>query len=127
MTGRRWKIKQHNHLAAGKLAAEIGVRPVIAALLIDRGFETVEAARRFLNPELNQLHDPKLLKDLDKAVGRILRAIDSGEKILIWGDYDVDGTPGPFYCVRPSKPAAGNPIFIFLTASAKVTGLISSI
>ncbi|MCV4776984.1 hypothetical protein OFM21_29865, partial [Escherichia coli] len=73
MTGRRWKIKQHNHLAAGKLAAEIGVRPVIAALLIDRGFETVEAARRFLNPELNQLHDPKLLKDLDKAVGRILR------------------------------------------------------
>lgn len=111
MTGRRWKIKQHNHLAAGKLAAEIGVRPVIAALLIDRGFETVEAARRFLNPELNQLHDPKLLKDLDKAVGRILRAIDSGEKILIWGDYDVDGTTGTVLLRKAIKACGGKSDF----------------
>lgn len=91
---RRWLIKQHDRVAAENLARTLGVRPVIAALLIDRGYGTVDSARRFMNPELNQLHDPKLLTDLQLAVARILRAIDFGEKILVWGDYDVDGTTG---------------------------------
>ncbi|MCV4567372.1 single-stranded-DNA-specific exonuclease RecJ, partial [Escherichia coli] len=57
------------------------------------------------------LHDPKLLKDLDKAVGRILRAIDSGEKILIWGDYDVDGTTGTVLLRKAIKACGGKSDF----------------
>lgn len=94
MTNRRWIVKRHDHSAAIKLAGELGVRPVIAALLIDRGFDTPESAKLFLEPEITQLHNPQLLKDLDLAVSRIIRAIDDREKILVWGDYDVDGTTG---------------------------------
>jgi len=94
MTTRRWIVKRHDHSAAKALADVLGVRPVTAALLIDRGFDTPEKAKLFLKPEISQLHDPRLLKDLDRAVIRIMRAIESDEKILVWGDYDVDGTTG---------------------------------
>ena len=91
---KRWKVQKHNREEVAKLAKSINVPPVVAALLISRGYETPEKAEKFLHPSLADFHDPYLLKDIKLAVERILKAIDAGEKILIWGDYDVDGTTG---------------------------------
>ena len=91
---KRWTIKKHNHEEVRCLANELKVSPIIAALLITRGYETVETAHRFLNPSIEHLHEPYLLKDMEKAVKRILQAVENQEKILVWGDYDVDGTTG---------------------------------
>lgn len=91
---KRWTIKKHDRTQVLRLADELKIPPVVAALLVSRGYETKEKAEKFLYPSLEDLHDPYLLKDMDIAVKRILRAIDAGEKILIWGDYDVDGTTG---------------------------------
>ncbi|MCD9187384.1 MAG: single-stranded-DNA-specific exonuclease RecJ [Pyrinomonadaceae bacterium] len=91
---KRWNIKKHDREKVLQLAKAVDVSPLVAALLISRGYETQEKARKFLNPSYEDLHDPYLLKDMDKAVQRILKAIENEEKILIWGDYDVDGTTG---------------------------------
>ncbi len=91
---KRWTIKKHDREAVKMLADELKISPVVAALLISRGYETEEKAHKFLNPSLADLHEPNLLKGMSEAVGRILRAVETGEKILIWGDYDVDGTTG---------------------------------
>ena len=75
-----------------RLATEVGIDKVLAELLVKRGVETFEQARAFFRPSLDALHDPFLMKDMDIAVERLHKAITSGEKILIYGDYDVDGT-----------------------------------
>ncbi|NLZ18805.1 MAG: single-stranded-DNA-specific exonuclease RecJ [Bacteroidales bacterium] len=75
-----------------RLATEVGIDKVLAELLVKRGVETFEQARSFFRPSLEALHDPFLMKDMDKAVERLHRAVTSGEKILVYGDYDVDGT-----------------------------------
>ena len=64
----------------------------MATLLLERGIETYDAAKKFFRPSLNDLHDPFLMKDMDKAVARIEKAIANQENILVYGDYDVDGT-----------------------------------
>lgn len=91
---KRWNIAEHDLEQVRSLAQVLGVAPIVAALLVARGYSDEESARRFLDPKLEDLHDPSLLKDMDKAVERILKAVEEGEKILIWGDYDVDGTTG---------------------------------
>jgi single-stranded-DNA-specific exonuclease len=91
---KRWVIQKHDHARAAALAAEINVSPLVAALLIARGYETNDLATKFLNPSYDDLHDPFLLKGMRDSVDRIFQAIDNREKILIWGDYDVDGTTG---------------------------------
>lgn len=91
---KRWIIDEHEPDRFLPFAERLGVPPIVAALLIARGFDTDETAHGFLNPTLADLHEPKLLLDLERAVERLLRAVDAGEKILIWGDYDVDGTTG---------------------------------
>ncbi|MDQ2746614.1 MAG: single-stranded-DNA-specific exonuclease RecJ [Acidobacteriota bacterium] len=91
---KRWTINRHDRETVQALANELKVSPLIAALLISRGCETAEKARTFLNPSLEHLHEPYLLKDMEKAVKRILQAVENQEKILVWGDYDVDGTTG---------------------------------
>ncbi len=75
-----------------ELALKLDVDPVIANLLIQRGLKTYKEAERFFNPDLANLHDPFLMKDMDKAIIRIEKAFENNEKILIYGDYDVDGT-----------------------------------
>lgn len=75
-----------------RLVNDLGIDELIARLLIYRGIESYEEAKQFFRPSLNDLHDPFLMKDMDLAVARIQRAIEDGEKILIYGDYDVDGT-----------------------------------
>lgn len=91
---KRWTIHKHDADAVNKLAAEINVKPLAAALLISRGHDTAEKAFQFLNPSPEHLHEPFLLKGMREAVDRIQTAIADNEKILIWGDYDVDGTTG---------------------------------
>ena len=75
-----------------RLATEVGIDRVLAELLVKRGVETFEQARAFFRPSLENLHDPFLMKDMDKAVERLHQAIAGNEKILVYGDYDVDGT-----------------------------------
>ncbi len=75
-----------------ELSSALGVDLTIASLLIQRGIDTYEAARKFFRPSLEDLHDPYLMKDMDMAVARIEKAISEGENILVFGDYDVDGT-----------------------------------
>lgn len=75
-----------------RLASELGVDPVLAELLVQRGVHTFQEARAFFRPDLANLHDPFLMKDMDKAVARVGKAVSSGEKVLVYGDYDVDGT-----------------------------------
>jgi single-stranded-DNA-specific exonuclease len=91
---KRWNIRKHDYDAVSELASAIGVTPLVAALLICRGYASEGDARRFLAPCLDDLNDPHLLKGMDAAVRRIRAAIANNEKVLIWGDYDVDGTTG---------------------------------
>lgn len=91
---KRWNILKHDREKLIPLSQALKVSPLIAALLVSRGFETEETAAKFLKPSIADLHEPNLLKDLEKSVKRIFKAIENQEKILIWGDYDVDGTTG---------------------------------
>ncbi|MGI9035589.1 MAG: single-stranded-DNA-specific exonuclease RecJ [Pyrinomonadaceae bacterium] len=91
---KRWTILKHDRERTVNLAKDLKVLPIVAALLISRGQDTPEKAQKFLQPSVEDLHEPFLLKDLEKAVGRIFKAIETDEKILVWGDYDVDGTTG---------------------------------
>lgn len=75
-----------------ELSRELSIERPLAALLINRGIRTKEDADLFFNPDITKLHDPFLMKDMDKAVDRLSKAIIDNEKILIYGDYDVDGT-----------------------------------
>ena len=88
-----WKIREvADKENVRQLASELGVDPVLAELLVQRGVHTFEQARSFFRPSLENLHDPFLMKDMDKAVERVYNAVSTGEKILVYGDYDVDGT-----------------------------------
>ena len=75
-----------------QLSREINVSPIIAKILIQRNINDFDQAKRYFRPSLDQLHDPFLMRDMDKALERIKTAMDLNEKILIYGDYDVDGT-----------------------------------
>ncbi len=75
-----------------KLAEELGYSPVICLLLVQRGITSAEAVKKFFKPSLNNLHDPFLMPDMEKAVKRLNKALGNKEKIMIYGDYDVDGT-----------------------------------
>ena len=88
-----WKMREGADDAnVRQLSSELGVDPVLAELLVQRGVCTFEQARSFFRPNLDLLHDPFLMQDMDKAVERVRKAVTSGEKILVYGDYDVDGT-----------------------------------
>ena len=90
---RKWIVKESGDpQIVDKLAAELNVDSALANLLAQRNIKTFEEARSFFRPQLENIHDPYLMKDMDKAVERLNRAIENGEKILIYGDYDVDGT-----------------------------------
>ena len=89
----KWLLKEPaDPQKVDRLAAEVGIDRVLASLLVDRGVSDFEQARIFFRPSLSDLHDPFLMKDMDLAVERLHKAITSGENILVYGDYDVDGT-----------------------------------
>lgn len=89
----RWTVKpKPEQESIDRLAQALGVDELIAQLLIQRGITNFDEAKAFFRPELSYLHDPFLMKDMQKAVERIEKAITNGENILVYGDYDVDGT-----------------------------------
>ncbi|WP_310993287.1 single-stranded-DNA-specific exonuclease RecJ [Aequorivita marina] len=89
----RWTLKpKPDHEKVDSLSKALNVEPLIASLLVQREIETFEKAKKFFRPSLDDLHDPFLMKDMDKAVSRIEKAIKNEENILVYGDYDVDGT-----------------------------------
>ena len=93
MKEKRWIIREDYDLeTVEKLAASLGVDKIIATLLVERGVTTFEEARRFFRPGLDQIHDPFLMKGMKEAVDRINEAIRRQDRIMVYGDYDVDGT-----------------------------------
>jgi single-stranded-DNA-specific exonuclease len=90
---KRWKIKEQGDAGTvQKLSGELNISLLLANLLVQRNIKTYEEAKRFFRPLLDDLHDPFLMKDMDKAVDRIEKAVKNKEGILVYGDYDVDGT-----------------------------------
>ncbi len=89
----RWTLKpKPEQTKISELSEALKVEPLVAALLLQRGINSYEEAKLFFRPELSHLHDPFLMKDMDLAVARIEKAILANENILVYGDYDVDGT-----------------------------------
>lgn len=89
--GSVWRVQERNQEAEERLRAELGVSSLVSAVLVGRGLSVPEEAQAFLNPTLEDLHDPSLLPDFRPAVDAILAAREGGEKIYVHGDYDVDG------------------------------------
>mgnify|MGYP003836919913 CR=1 FL=1 len=89
----RWNLSPKQNLeTVTHLAQALGIDPLLSSLLVQRGITTFDQAKRFFRPSLEELHDPFLMKDMDKAVARLELALKKNEKILVFGDYDVDGT-----------------------------------
>ena len=89
---RRWKILTADKQKSDLLKQSLKISSIICNILVQRGIETYEQSKQYFRPGLEELHDPWLMKDMDKAVERIIRAVNANEKILVFGDYDVDGT-----------------------------------
>ena len=89
---KRWSIKEVDAQIVNELQASLRVHPAICKMLVARGIHTFDQAKLFFRPQLTDLHDPFLMKGMQKAVDRICSAIEWNERILIYGDYDVDGT-----------------------------------
>lgn len=105
---KRW-VDRKDNLGASKVTAkslseQLGISVLVAQTILNRKIQTVEEARRFLFPERSQLHDPFLLKDMDKAVERIVKACENNEMIYIYGDYDVDGVSSTITLMLYFKP-----------------------
>ena len=90
---KKWQVKTpKDSTLIDKLRSNLKIDPVVAELLLQRNITTFEDAEAFFRPNLEQLHDPFLMRDMDLAVERLQQAIDEEQKVLLFGDYDVDGT-----------------------------------
>jgi single-stranded-DNA-specific exonuclease len=103
MKAKRWIVREHDAERAASLARVLGVSPILAALLINRGYADERAARVFLSPTYDQLHEPYSMLGMKEAVARLQRAVEAREPVLIYGDYDVDGTTGTALLLRALK------------------------
>jgi single-stranded-DNA-specific exonuclease len=104
----RWKLKPEDPATDEKLAAELVVSPTIAALLRHRGMSDVAAAKAFLDPKLSDLEPPEAMLDVEKGATRLARAIREGERVVVYGDYDVDGMAGTCLLVNFLNLAGAN-------------------
>lgn len=89
---KRWELVEYDIAEASTLQQQLGIHPVFCQLLVQRGINNYEQAKHFFRPQLSHLHDPFLMKGMERAVQRIGQALVKKEKIIIYGDYDVDGT-----------------------------------
>jgi single-stranded-DNA-specific exonuclease len=103
MKAKRWIVRRLDAEKATSLARVLDISPILAALLISRGYDEESTAREFLNPHSDQIHEPYLMLGMREAVARLQLAIDHDESILIYGDYDVDGTTGTAVLLRALK------------------------
>ncbi len=107
----KWTLAAPSDAAVETLCRELGISPLLAALLINRGHSDPAGARKFLNPSLDDLHDPFLMRGMDAAVTRILEAASRGERILIYGDYDVDGATSVIILRKVIELLGGSSVF----------------
>ena len=109
---KRWILKEADDATAAHLAQELELPPLLARILVQRGFADSDAARRFLSSSLStDLPPPHLLAGMDDAVERICRALRDRERVCVWGDYDVDGTTGAAVLVSFLREIGGEPMF----------------
>src|SRR6476659_2146485 len=108
MKAKRWIVREHDAERAASLARVLGVSPILAALLINRGYADERAARVFLSPTYDQLHEPYAMLGMKEAVARLRHAVETREPMLIYGDYDVDGTTGTAVLLRALKLLGAN-------------------
>ena len=88
-----WQVKpEADEQVVEDLCAAINVNKIIGNILVQRDIDTFDKAKEFFRPQLSDLHDPFLMKDMDKAVERLMLAVEENQHVLIYGDYDVDGT-----------------------------------
>lgn len=104
----RWTLPACDPCQVESLTAALGIGKPAAQVLVSRGLADVESARRFLAPSLDQLFDPFLMRDMDRALDRLQRAIRDGERILLYGDYDVDGTSSVVLLTKAIELAGGS-------------------
>jgi single-stranded-DNA-specific exonuclease len=97
---KKWVAYDKSYEMADELKNRFNISELVARSIINRGIDTLEEAESFLNPDISYLHDPFLLKDMDKAVDRMLHALEENEKICIYGDYDVDGVTSTSLCIN---------------------------
>ncbi len=107
LTPKRWRVLPGDIQAEARLQIELGVHPVVARMLVQRGLDTPEAADRFLNPTLDRLHDPFLLPDAEAACERLKQALANKERILVHGDYDGDGVTSAALWTRALRSLGG--------------------
>ncbi len=103
-----WILPKFDQAEVQNLAREARVSETVARILINRKITTAEAVAAFLSPSLDQLHDPMLLPDMEAGIERVARALEAGEKILVHGDYDVDGVTSAALLIRSLKRLGGN-------------------
>ena len=91
----KWVIDcDYNDEDVDRLSKELGIPDLLSKILLKRGIDSFEKARHYFRPDLEALHDPFLMKDMERAVDRLVQALENGEKIMVYGDYDVDGVSG---------------------------------
>ncbi len=95
-----WRVTEADSALVASLAQALGLPPIIARLLVNRRLSEPDAARRFLDPSLDDLFDPQCLPDVDRAVDRLALALERGERIFLHGDYDADGVTSAALCLR---------------------------
>ena len=111
LTPERWLFPASDPGCAAALGAQLGIGSLAAKVLAARGYTDAESARRFLHPSLADLHDPLGLRDMERAVARLGAAVSSGERILIYGDYDVDGTTAVVLLMTAIRLAGGSAFY----------------
>ena len=89
---KRWNILSAEAAQVNALQEALKIHPLLCTLLVQRGIDNFEAAKKFFRPSIDHLHDPWLMKDMQKAVERIEKAVKENQHVLVFGDYDVDGT-----------------------------------
>ncbi len=104
----KWNVKEENSKKVEEISKQYNLSPLISRILLNKGIEDIE---QFLNPTLDKLYDPFRMKDMDKAVARIKTAVENNEKILVFGDYDVDGTTSTALLVLALQELGLNPDF----------------
>ena len=111
MIRQKWVTAPADESLVEKLSAETGKEKSRMRILVSRNIDTAEKINSFLNPDINKLYSPFLLKDMDKAAARIKKALEKGEKIAVYGDYDVDGITGVTVLLRFLRAVGGNCIY----------------
>lgn len=115
----RWPFKYADRLKRNLLSLKFGISPIVASILLNRGIEREDEVEAFLFPSLDKLHDPFLLSGMSEGVERLRRALLNGEKVLVYGDYDVDGVTGTALLLLVLREAFGDRICYFIPHRVK--------